>query len=208
MQDTAIDMDIAGADFFTGHGLIQATSALQSLDSDADGIPMTSDNCPDDYNPGQEDNELDGLGDVCDPDDDNDGLTDLEEASLGTNPFLADTDGDWLSDFDEVNEHGTDPTLADTDGDGFDDDAELGAGSDPNNSSSIPAYSLGDINNDGVVNTADVLLATRILLGSLTPTTDQLLRADIAPLVGGIPAPDGEFNAGDLLVIQRKALLF
>jgi hypothetical protein len=29
---------------------------------------------------------------------------------------------------------------------------------------------------------------------------------DVAPLVNGSPDPDGQFNAGDLLVIQRKAL--
>jgi hypothetical protein len=31
-------------------------------------------------------------------------------------------------------------------------------------------------------------------------------RADVAPLLAGLPDPDGDFNAGDLLVILRKAL--
>jgi hypothetical protein len=62
------------------------------------------------------------------------------------------------------------------------------------------------LNGDGVVNVADVLLAERILLGRLTPTQVQLIHGDVAPLVGGVPAPDGQFNLGDVLVIQRKAL--
>ena len=42
-------------------------------------------------------------------DDDGDGLTNEEEAALGTDPNEADTDGDGISDTDEF-EHGTDPT--------------------------------------------------------------------------------------------------
>lgn len=35
-------------------------------DDDDDGIPNDDDNCPNDYNPGQEDADGDGVGDVCD----------------------------------------------------------------------------------------------------------------------------------------------
>ena len=44
------------------------------------------------------DTDGDRIGDNADPDDDNDGLTDIEEAALGTNPLLADTDGDNVND--------------------------------------------------------------------------------------------------------------
>jgi len=64
----------------------------------------------------------------------------------------------------------------------------------------------GDINGDGVVNVVDILLAQQIILNQLTPDAGQLQRGDVAPLVNGVPAPDGQFNAGDLLMIQRKAL--
>ena len=36
-------------------------------DSDKDGIPDVSDNCPLTYNPDQKDSDGDGIGDVCDP---------------------------------------------------------------------------------------------------------------------------------------------
>lgn len=61
---------------------------------------------------------------------DGDGLTDTQEATLGTNPALADSDSDNLSDSREV-DLGTDPLSADTDADGVLDGIEVAAGSDP-----------------------------------------------------------------------------
>ena len=49
-------------------------------------------------------------------------------------------------------------------------------------------------------------LATRIAMGELTPTDPQRLRGDVAPLSGGVPAPNGVMDTADLLLIQRKVL--
>ncbi len=75
------------------------------LDSDGDGIPDASDNCPSVANVDQANNDGDSLGDACDPDDDNDGLTDTWEMTYGLDPFSAaggngaagDPDGDGLT---------------------------------------------------------------------------------------------------------------
>ena len=58
-------------------------------------------------------------------DTDNDGLADRFERTNGTDPTVADTDGDGLDDGREVPELPTDPTVADTDGDGLDDGREV-----------------------------------------------------------------------------------
>jgi hypothetical protein len=64
----------------------------------------------------------------------------------------------------------------------------------------------GDINGDGLVNAADVLLGQRTLHGDYNLTSSQFLRADVAPRVAGNPVPDGQYNVGDLLVIQQLAM--
>ena len=46
-----------------------------AFDPDGDGV-TTGDNCPNDANPDQANNDGDAQGDVCDPDDDNDGVFD------------------------------------------------------------------------------------------------------------------------------------
>lgn len=63
----------------------------------------------------------------------------------------------------------------------------------------------GDINGDGVVDTADVLLAEQIASGLIAPTVSQLAHGDVAPLVNGVPAPDGMIDVRDVLIIERKA---
>ena len=50
-------------------------------DSDGDGICNSYDNCPYTYNPDQADNENDGIGDVCDPNDDNDPKPDYNDCA-------------------------------------------------------------------------------------------------------------------------------
>ncbi len=58
-------------------------------DVDDDGVPDSSDNCPFEANPGQEDRDGDGLGDVCDPDADGDGVDDAtDNCDLPNGPAL------------------------------------------------------------------------------------------------------------------------
>lgn len=70
-------------------------------------------------------------------DSDKDGLPDSEEGRLGTNPLKTDSDGDTLSDFDEVNVYGTDPLKVDTDGDSFSDGSEVSKGYNPRGSGKL-----------------------------------------------------------------------
>lgn len=58
-------------------------------------------------------------------DSDDDGLTNQQEVEIGTAPLVLDTDGDGLSDGDEVNAYKTDPLAVDTDSDGVSDGDEI-----------------------------------------------------------------------------------
>ena len=83
-------------------------------------------------------------------DDDADGLTNGQEATLGTDPQDADTDDDALTDGQEVDVYRTDPLSVDTDSDGYGDGVEVSAGTDPTNASSHPAaISSGDTGSTG-----------------------------------------------------------
>jgi hypothetical protein len=64
-------------------------------------------------------------------DSDRDGLDDVREKELGTDPSNVDTDGDGLSDNDEVIFWKTDPIKFDTDEDGYNDGQEVRAGYNP-----------------------------------------------------------------------------
>jgi hypothetical protein len=93
------------------------------------------------------DSDGDGLGDLdeadlgTDPlrrDTDGDGLVDGEEIRQRSDPRLVDTDGDGLSDGDEVLMLGTDPSRSDTDGDSVSDGTEVLLGTDPRSAASRP----------------------------------------------------------------------
>jgi Subtilase family/Bacterial TSP3 repeat len=214
LQGSALDMNSPGFDYDSGYGLIQADTALASLDTDGDGVLNSNDLCP-----GTATGEsVDTSGcSAFQKDTDGDMLSDGLESVIGTDPSLPDTDGDGLTDFQEVNWDGDataynpvsdlNPLAVDTDNDGFRDGMEVEAGYDPLLATSYPVW--GDINDDRVVDTVDALLASRAVLGLVTLTNAELARGNVAPLVNGTPQPpavDDGFDLADLLLIERKAL--
>ncbi len=120
-------------------------------DDDADGL-SNFDESQLGTDPNNDDTDGDGMSDgwevlhalnplvndaANDPDADTlNNLAEFNQRDIGpyfgsTNPNLADTDADGLSDADEINLHGTDPNHPDTDGDGMSDKWELVNGLNP-----------------------------------------------------------------------------
>lgn len=127
-------------------------------------------------------------------DSDADGETNVTEDVSGTNPTSTDSDGDGLTDNNEIFVYGTSPLLADSDGDGINDGLEIGLGSDPLNNS----ITLGDINLNAEVNIGDYVLLMQFVLGTRTPNPTEQAQADLNN--------DGQLTVQDLLIMQ-KALL-
>lgn len=67
-------------------------------------------------------------------------------------------------------------------------------------------YALPDGNLDNRITVDDALRALLIASGIVQPTAADLLVGDVAPLVGGHPAPDGKIDIGDVVVILRRAV--
>jgi len=80
-------------------------------------------------------------------DPDLDDLTNAEELAIGTDPFNDDSDNDFLTDGDEVNEYGTNPTMYDTDTDGMPDYWEVNMDTNPVANDALSDYDFDDLSN-------------------------------------------------------------
>ncbi|MFK8018571.1 MAG: PQQ-binding-like beta-propeller repeat protein [Pseudomonadales bacterium] len=118
--------------FSEGKLLVRSGGAIRAFDTsndnDNDGLPSWWEHRYNLSDNDASDAALDG---------DNDGLNNLEEFLNFAHPERADSDGDSLSDADEVNIHLSRPDLLDTDDDGLADDEEVNVHiTNPNNSDS------------------------------------------------------------------------
>jgi hypothetical protein len=134
--------------------IVNGQSAFSGPDSDGDGLLDIHEQLLTGTDFGNPDTDGDGILDGAE-DFDGDGLTNAQELPAfgqitagnelylgGTNPMISDSDGDGLSDGDEVNIYLTNPLDIDSDDDGFRDNVEIAALRDPNNNADFPVDQL------------------------------------------------------------------
>lgn len=180
-SDAGLDADLDGLPNL--NEILNESDAFNP-DSDGDGIEDGVDAFP--LNSSESfDFDGDGLGDNKDSDIDNDGLSNSEEAELGTDPVIADTDGDSLLDgadncpivenldqSDTDSDGNGDECDDDLDGDGLSSTDELSLGTNP---------ILFDTDSDGVsdsqddfpLNSAESLDSDQDGIGNVADTDDD-----------------------------------
>ena len=164
----------------TGDGNADSDSLLNSEEETAGTNPNLADTDGDGLD---DDVELDGSNNPFEGGFFTDGLP-----GDSTDPLVADSDGDSLSDFEEVtNDNGSfsDPNRTQTDDDRIRDDLEVGAGTDPNDENSVPAFAtvnwsaqifdeVTDLNTSG-----SLLFAENYNAGSTTVNTIEFAGAAV-----------------------------
>jgi outer membrane protein assembly factor BamB len=92
-------------------------------------------------------------------DTDGDSITDFQEVrTYNTNPLKKDSDKDGLADNVEIQQHATNPLISDSDGDGLDDASEVQYGLNPNDATDGSA----DTDGDGFSNANEIAASTDI----------------------------------------------
>lgn len=129
---TNLDVDFSDVDGDKLEGFVEDMYGTnpEAYDTDMDGLSDYEELVVLGYNPNSNDSDDDGVMD-SDEDADNDGLTNKEEIDNNTSNCAVDSDGDLLTDYEEIYEYGTDPNDKDTDKDGAKDNWEVENGYNP-----------------------------------------------------------------------------
>ncbi len=164
-----------------------------AVDTDGDGVLDPDDNCVDVPNVDQANHDGDDSGDVCDPDDDNDGVNDDEDAFPFDPAESSDNDGDGIGDNADQ----------DDDNDGQSDIDETACGSDPLDAASTSP----DADGNGVPDCLDEHECT--IVG--TEERDRLFGTNGDDVICGLGGNDFIFGLGGNDIIfggDGKDLIF